>query len=48
MNRGNTFVYLDSDSSNTLEAFLGQEKNEIEKEYDTDTEYNNFGRDYDD
>lgn len=47
-NMGTTFVYLDSDSPNTLEAFLGQEKNEIEKEYDTDTEYNNFGRDYDD
>lgn len=48
MNTGNTFVYLDSGSSNTLEAFLGQQKNEIEQEYDTDTEYNNLDRDYDD
>ncbi len=48
MNKGNTFVYLDSDSPNTLESFLGQQKNEIEQEYDTDTEYGDDGRDYDD
>lgn len=48
MNKGNTFVYLDSASPNTLESFLGQQKNEIEQEYDTDTEYGDDGRDYDD
>lgn len=48
MNKGNTFVYLDSDSPNTLESFLGQQKDEIEQEYDTDTEYGDDGRDYDD
>ena len=48
MNKGNTFVYLDSDSPNTLESFLGQPKDEIEQEYDTDTEYGDDGRDYDD
>ena len=46
MNKGNTFVYLDSDSPNTLESFLGQPKDEIEQEYDTDTEYGDDGRDY--
>lgn len=48
MNKGNTFVYLDSNSPNTLESFLGQQKDEIEQEYDTDTEYGDDGRDYDD
>ena len=48
MNKGNTFVYLDSASPNTLESFLGQQKDEIEQEYDTDTEYGDDGRDYDD
>lgn len=48
MNKGNTFVYLDSDSPNTLESFLGQPKDEIEQEYDTDTEYGDDGRDHDD
>ena len=48
MNKGNTFVYLDSASPNTLESFLGQQKDEIEQEYDTDTEYGDAGRDYDD
>ena len=48
MNKGNTFVYLDSDSPNTLESFLSQQKDEIEQEYETDSEYGNDGRDYDD
>ena len=48
MNKGNTFVYLDSNSPNTLESFLGQQKEEIEQEYETDTEYDDDGRDYDD
>ena len=46
-NKGNTFVYLDSDSPNTLESFLGQQKDEVEQEYDTDTEYDD-DREYDD
>ena len=49
MNRGSTFVYLDSSSDNTLEHFLGQEVyEEIEHEYETDSEYSDNGRDYDD
>lgn len=48
INKGNTFVYLDSNSPNTLESFLGQQKDEIEQEYETDSEYSNDGRDYDD
>ena len=48
INKGNTFVYLDSDSPNTLESFLGQKKDEIEQEYETDSEYIDEGRDYDD
>ena len=48
MNKGNTFVYLDSASPNTLESFLGQQKDEIEQEYDIDTEYGDEGKDYDD
>lgn len=48
MNRGTTFVYLDSDSPNTLESFLGQQKDEIDQEYETDSEYGDAGRDYDD
>ena len=48
MNRGSTFVYLDSSSNNTLEHFLGQEVDEIEQEYETDSEYGDDGRDYDD
>ena len=49
MNRGTTFVYLDSFSEQTLENFLGQnkEKND-EQEYETDSEYADEGRDYDD
>ncbi len=47
LNKGNAFVYLDSDSSSTLETFLGKEENKIEQEYDTDTEYDDNGRDYD-
>ena len=46
MNKGNTFVYLDADSSNTLEAFLGQQKDEIEQDYETDSEYGDKGREY--
>ena len=48
MNKGNTFVYLDSSSPNTLESFLGQQKDEIEQEYETDSEYDDKGRDYGD
>lgn len=48
MNMGNTFVYLDSDSPNTLESFLNHQKEEIEQEYETDSEYGDDGRDYDD
>jgi MoxR-like ATPase len=48
MNRGATFVYLDSSSEHTLENFLGQEKDEIEQEYEIDSEYGDEGRDYDD
>lgn len=47
INKGNTFVYLDSDSPNTLESLLGQQKDEIEQEYETDSEYSDDGRDYD-
>ena len=47
-NRGKTFVYLDSNSSNTLEAFLGKSENKIEQEYETDSDYDDNGRDYDD
>ena len=47
MNRGSTFVYLDS-RNNTLERFLGHEKQEMEQEYETDSEYGDDGRDYDD
>ena len=48
MYKGNTYVYLDSDSANTLEAFLGQQKNIDEQAYETDSEYDEEGRDYDD
>ncbi len=48
MNKGNIFVYLDADSPNTLESFLGQQKDEIEQEYKTDSEYGDDGKDYDD
>lgn len=48
MNRGSTFVYLNSDSSHTLESFLGQEIDKTEPEYETDSEYNDDDRDYDD
>lgn len=48
MIKGNTFVYLDFNSPNTLESFLGQQKDEIEQEYETDSEYDDEGRDYDD
>lgn len=47
MNRGNTFVYLDS-RENTLEQFLGDQEQEFEQEYETDSEYGDNGRDYDD
>lgn len=47
INKGNTFVYLNSDSPNTLEAFFNKQKDEIEQEYETDSEYDD-GRDYDD
>lgn len=47
INRGVTLVYLDS-SDNTLEHFLGKEDYEIEQEYTTDSEYDNYGREYDD
>ena len=46
MNRGSTFVYLDS-SSNTLEYFLGQDIGETEQDFETDSEYDDEGRDYD-
>lgn len=46
MNRRSTFVYLDSDSPNTLEQFLGQEKDEVEQEYETDSEYGDDDRYY--
>ena len=48
MNRGSTFVYLDSNSPNTLEQFLGQQKDEIEQEFETDFEYSDNERDYSD
>ena len=48
INRGSTFVFLDSNSPNTLEQFLGKQKDEVEQEYETDSEYDDFGRDYDD
>lgn len=48
MNKGNTFVYLNSNTPNTLEAFLGQSKDKDEQEYETDSEYNYEGREYDD
>ena len=48
MSKGKTFVYLDSDSPKNFELFLGQQKDEIEQEYDTDKEYGDDGRDYDD
>lgn len=47
INRGNTFVYLDSESPNTLESFLSQQKDEKDKGYVTDTGYDK-GRGYDD
>ena len=47
MNRGSTFVYLDS-KNNTLERFLGHEKQGMEQEYETDREYGDDGRDHDD
>ena len=46
MNRGMTFVYLDS-SEHTLEQFLGDTESEIEQEYETDQDYGDSGRDYD-
>ena len=47
MNRGSTFVCLDS-KNNTLARFLGHEKQNMEQEYETDNEYGDEGRDYDD
>ena len=47
MNRGSTFVYLDS-KNNTLERFFGHEKQGMEQEYETDREYGDDGRDHDD
>lgn len=48
MNRGMTFVYLDS-REHTLEQFLGDTESEIEieQEYETDQDYEDSGRDYD-
>ena len=46
LNKGHAFVFLDSDSPNTLEAFLGQQIDNIEQGYDTDKEYDDNGRDY--
>ncbi len=46
--KGKTHVYLDSASSKAFEAFLGQSKDEIEQEYDTDRGYGNDGRNYGD
>lgn len=43
MNKGTTFVYLDSDSPNTLEQFLGKQKDKIEQGYETDSEYGDDG-----
>ncbi len=48
VNRGTAFVYLDSASSNTLENFLKQEKDEMVQEYKTDSEYDDECKDYDD
>lgn len=42
MNKGNTFVYLDSGSPNTLESFLGQQNSEV---YEIDSEYDDYSRD---
>ena len=47
MNRGSTFVCLDS-KNNTLARFLGHERQNMEQEYETDNEYGDEGRDYDD
>ena len=47
MNRGSTFVYLDSSSDYTLEHFFGKEVDKIVEEYDTDTDYRDNGRGYD-
>jgi len=47
MNRGTTFVYLDSNSTNTLEHFLEQEENKVEQEYETDYEFRDNSIDYD-
>ncbi len=43
MNRGNTFVYLDSGTElhNTLEEFLGKDDIRNERDYETDSEYDN-------
>lgn len=46
MNRGMTFVYLNS-REHTLEQFLGDTESEIEQEYETDQDYEDSGRDYD-
>ena len=48
INRGSTFVYLNSSSDNTLEHFLGQEVDEIEQKYETDSKYGDDGRYFDD
>lgn len=47
MNRGSTFVYLDSNNGRTLEGFLGLPE-EINEEYETDSEYDNDRDYYDD
>ncbi len=49
MNRGSTYIYLDSSTDNTLEHYLGQEEHKIEQEkYEIDSEYgNDDGMDFD-
>lgn len=47
VNRGTTFVELDSATENTLENFLGEEAQKEETGYEVDMEYDDYGRDYD-
>lgn len=44
----NAFVRLDTSRNKTLETFLGQPEKNIEQEYETDLEYDDNGREYDD
>lgn len=52
MNKGNTFVYLDYESDSNLKAFMDTQKDNSEQaheqEYETDLEYDDEGREYDD